>query len=84
VGVRERTLAAVGEEQTVVDSAGQAVATTEITGCAVTELGGVDDAGALAEGEAYTTAAGCRAAHERFWRDEVLPQWQGDTPPCDR
>jgi uncharacterized protein YhfF len=74
-------LPGVGEEQTVVDSAGQPVATIEIIGCAVTELSRVDDVVALAEGEAYTTTAGWRAAHERFWREEVLPQWEGDPPP---
>ena len=74
-------LPVAGDEETVIDSAGESVATIEITGCDVTELDAVDDEVALAEGEAYTTAAGWRAEHERFWREEVLPEWEGDTPP---
>lgn len=74
------SLPVVGEEQTVVNSAGQPVATIVITGCAVRPLGLVDDAVAVAEGEDYTTAAGWRAEHERFWLDEVLPGREAETP----
>lgn len=74
-------LPVVGEEQTVIDSVGESVAIIEITGCDVTELGAVDDKVALAEGEAYTTAAGWRAEHERFWREEMLAEWEDDAPP---
>lgn len=74
-------LPTVGEEQTVIDSAGKPTATIEITACAVTELAAVDDTVALAEGEDYKTAAAWRTEHERFWREEVLPQWDGGTPP---
>jgi len=70
----------VGEEQTVIDSAGTSVATIEITDCSVIELGAVDDTVALAEGEDYQTAAGWRAEHERFWREEVLPGWDAGAP----
>jgi uncharacterized protein YhfF len=75
-------LPTVGERQTVIDSAGQPVATIEMTACIVTRLSEVDDEIAVAEGEAYTTAAGWRAEHERFWRQEVIPAWDGDTPPA--
>jgi uncharacterized protein YhfF len=71
----------VGDEQIVIDSAGEAVARIEITDCRVIELSKVDDAIARAEGEHYSTAVGWRAEHERFWRDEVLPQWEGSDPP---
>ncbi len=76
-----QALPTVGEEQAVIDSAGNPVATIEITACVVTELAAVDDTVASAEGEDYRTAAAWRAEHERFWREEVLPHWDGDTPP---
>lgn len=77
----DEPLPAAGDQETVIDSAGNPVATIEITACVVTELSEVDDAVAVAEGEAYTTAAGWRAAHEHFWREEVLPVWEGGTLP---
>lgn len=64
-----------GERETVIDSAGRSVATIEIVAVDVIALGGADDRLALAEGESYTTAAGWRAEHERFWLEEVLPAW---------
>ncbi|MHB8660249.1 MAG: ASCH domain-containing protein [Solirubrobacteraceae bacterium] len=70
-----------GEQETVIDSAGEPVATIEITGCEVRKLSEVDDAVAHAEGEDYSTASGWRAEHERFWREEVLPEWgDGERP----
>ncbi|HEX3804021.1 MAG TPA: ASCH domain-containing protein [Solirubrobacteraceae bacterium] len=74
---------AAGELQTVVDSAGLPVAIIEILGSEVVALGAVDDRVARAEGESYKTAAGWRAAHERFWREEVFPGWEGDQPVLD-
>jgi uncharacterized protein YhfF len=38
---------------------------------------------ARAEGESYETAAGWRSAHERFWREEVFPNWEGHEPVLD-
>ncbi len=70
-----------GERETVIDSAGEPVATIEITRCEVRKLSAVDDAIARAEGEDYSTAAGWRAEHERFWREEVLPEWGNGEPP---
>ena len=70
-----------GEQQTVIDSAGEPVATIEITACEVRELADVDDVVARAEGEDYSTASAWRAEHERFWREEVLPGWEGSEPP---
>jgi uncharacterized protein YhfF len=74
---------AAGELQTVIDSAGSPVAIIEITGCDVIALGAVDDRVARAEGESYRTAAGWRSEHERFWREEVFPAWEGDVPVLD-
>jgi uncharacterized protein YhfF len=76
-------LPAAGELQTVVDSAGSAVAIIEIVGSEVVALGVVDDRVARAEGESYQTGAGWRSEHERFWREEVFPRWQGDVPVLD-
>ena len=74
---------AAGELQTVIDSAGTPVAIIEILGSEVVALGAVDDRVARAEGESYQTAAGWRSAHERFWREEVFPDWEGDVPVLD-
>jgi uncharacterized protein YhfF len=38
---------------------------------------------ARAEGEAYQTAAGWRSEHERFWREELFPAWEGEAPVLD-
>ena len=72
-----------GELQTVIDSAGIPVGIIEIVGCEVVALGAVDDCVARAEGESYRTAAGWRSEHERFWREEVFPDWEGDVPVLD-
>jgi uncharacterized protein YhfF len=74
---------AAGELQTVIDSAGIPVAVIEILGSEVIALGAVDDRVARAEGESYNTAAGWRSEHERFWREEVFPEWEGDVPVLD-
>ena len=69
---------ATGELQTVIDSAGIPVAIIEIVRSEVVALGAVDDRVARAEGESYQTAAGWRSEHERFWRQEVFPDWEGE------
>ncbi len=74
---------ASGELETVIDSAGIPVAIIEIVGSEVVPLGAVDDRVARAEGESYRTAAGWRSEHERFWREDVFPEWEGDVPVLD-
>ena len=74
---------AAGELQTVIDSVGTPVAIIEILRSEVVALGAVDDRVAIAEGESYKTAAGWRSAHERFWREEVFPDWEGHAPVLD-
>ena len=74
---------AAGELQTVVDSVGNPVAIIEIVESTVVMLGAVDDRVARAEGESYETAAGWRSEHERFWREEVFRDWEGDEPVLD-
>jgi uncharacterized protein YhfF len=78
LAARWRAAASWGELQTVIDSAGIPVAIIEILGFEVVALGAVDDRVARAEGESYKTAAGWRYKHERFWREEVFPAWEGD------
>lgn len=73
----------VGERHTVIDSHGAPVATIEIVAVDVLQLGAIDDRIAQAEGESYSTAAGWRAEHERFWIEEVLPDWGNDAPVLD-
>lgn len=73
-------LPVAGERQDVVDSDGRTVATIEMLAVEVVRLDDVDDRVARAEGEGYSTAAGWRAEHERFWRDEVFPS----LPPRQR
>ena len=74
---------AAGELQTVIDSDGIPVAIIEILGSEVVALGAVDDRVARAEGESYKTAAGWRSEHERFWREEAFPAWEGEVPVLD-
>jgi len=66
-------LPVAGERADVVDSEGRTVGTIEILTADIVRLGDVDDHIARAEGEDYSTAAGWRTEHERFWRDEVSP-----------
>ncbi|MGI8712121.1 MAG: ASCH domain-containing protein [Solirubrobacteraceae bacterium] len=73
----------VGERQRVIDSDGVPVAVIEIVAIEVLSLAVVDDRVAQAEGESYRTAAGWRAEHERFWTEEVLPEWGEDAPTLD-
>jgi uncharacterized protein YhfF len=76
------TLPSVGERQAVIDSDGAPVAVIEIVAVEVLRLGAVDDRIAQAEGESYSTAAGWRIEHERFWTEEVFPGWE-DPPALD-
>jgi len=56
-----------GLRQAVIDSAGNRVAVIELTEVRVVRLADVDLAHAVGEGEGYTSVAGWRAGHERFW-----------------
>jgi uncharacterized protein YhfF len=61
-----------GLREAVIDSAGNRVAVIETTAVRVIRLGDVDLAHALGEGEGYTSVAGWRAGHERFWHSEEV------------
>ena len=75
-------LPVLGQRQTVVDSEGRPVGVIEVTGVAVLRLGDADRALAEDEGEGFASVAEWREAHERFWREEVLPGL-ADPPPLD-
>jgi uncharacterized protein YhfF len=61
-----------GLRQAVVDSAGNRVAVIETTAVRVIRLGDVDLAHAVDEGEGYSSVAGWRAGHERFWHSAEM------------
>jgi uncharacterized protein YhfF/GNAT superfamily N-acetyltransferase len=67
-------LPAPGERETVIDSDGRSVAVIEIVGAEAIRLGDADLQLALDEGEGFRSVAEWRAAHERFWNDEVRPE----------
>jgi uncharacterized protein YhfF len=71
-------LAEPGQRFAVPDSAGQLVAVIETTAIRVLRLAEVDLAHALGEGEGYTSVAGWRAAHERFWHSPEIRAELGD------
>jgi uncharacterized protein YhfF len=67
-----------GQRFAVPDSAGQLVAVIETTAVRVLRLAEVDLDHALGEGEGYTSVAGWRAAHERFWQSPEMLAELGD------
>jgi uncharacterized protein YhfF len=67
-----------GLRQAVIDSAGNRVAVIELTGVRVVRLADVDLAHAVGEGEGYTSVAGWRAGHERFWHSAESRAALGD------
>jgi uncharacterized protein YhfF len=62
-----------GERRILVDSAGKAAGTVELLRAEVIRLGDVDADLARDEGEGFSSVAEWRDAHERFWRDQVIP-----------
>ena len=62
-----------GQQLAVVDSSGANVAIVELLDVRVIRLGDADDQLALDEGEGFRSVAEWRAAHETFWRNEILP-----------
>jgi uncharacterized protein YhfF len=67
-----------GLRQAVIDSAGNRVAVIELTEVRVVRLADVDLAHAVGEGEGYTSVAGWRAGHERFWHSAESRAALGD------
>jgi uncharacterized protein YhfF len=76
--VDDDSLPEAGERQTVVDSAGDPVGVIEILAVEIIRLGDADSALALEEGEGFANVAEWRAAHERFWVEEVMPRLPRD------
>jgi uncharacterized protein YhfF len=66
-------LPAAGDRLTVVDSDDRSVAVIELLAVDVICLGDADLNLARDEGEGFDSVAEWREAHERFWRDEVIP-----------
>ncbi len=71
------TLPRPGERYAMVDSDGVPVAVVQVTEVDVIRLDEADLALALDEGEGFETVEAWREAHERFWREEVLPELGG-------
>lgn len=63
----DEPLPQVGHREVIVDSAGEPVAVTEVTGVWVIRLADVDLAHARDEGEGFTTVRAWRIGHEAFW-----------------
>ncbi|MDT7728680.1 MAG: hypothetical protein QOI21_5256 [Actinomycetota bacterium] len=68
----------VGERLSVVDSAERGVAVIEVTEVRLLPLSEVDVEHAIAEGEDYSTVAGWRAEHEKFWHSPEVREELGD------
>jgi uncharacterized protein YhfF len=58
-----------GDQQMVIDSAGDPVTVIEVVGVRILRLADVDLPRALGEGEGSTSDAEWRAGHEAFWRE---------------
>lgn len=68
----------VGSRSVVIDSEGRQVAVIEITSVRVVQLGDVDLAHVLDEGEGLTTVAEWRAVHEMGWHSQAERAELGD------
>lgn len=76
-GFDERSVAAVGSREAVVDSHGNIVCVTVIVNAQIVRLGDVTLAHAIAEGEGFTSVAEWREAHEDFWRSPEFVEHMG-------
>jgi uncharacterized protein YhfF len=66
-------LPTAGERRTVLDSRDRPVALIELLAVDVIRLGDADLSLARDEGEGFESVSEWRQAHERFWREEVIP-----------
>ncbi|HLJ68619.1 MAG TPA: ASCH domain-containing protein [Chloroflexota bacterium] len=62
----------VGAQEVMVGDADEPVAIVETTDVQIVAAGDVDLAFARDEGEGFETVADWRAAHERFWADQLI------------
>jgi uncharacterized protein YhfF len=67
-----------GDRWVVIDSAGEPVTLTEVTGVRVLRLADVDLAHAVGEGEGFSSVAEWRRGHEAFWHSAELRAELGD------
>ena len=82
--VDDEPLPKVGERQKVLDSAGAPAGVIEIVSVEVIRLADADLTLALEEGEGFSDVDEWRAAHERFWNEEVIPRLPpGASPLAD-
>ncbi len=68
----------IGSQSAVIDSEGRRVAVIEITSVRVVQLGDVDLAHVLDEGEGLTTVAEWRSIHEQGWHSPAERAELGD------
>lgn len=76
--IEDLPLNEVGSQSAVIDSEGRPVAVIEITSVRVVQLGDVDLAHVLDEGEGLTTVAEWRAVHEQGWHSPAERAELGD------
>ncbi|MBG0740868.1 ASCH domain-containing protein [Paeniglutamicibacter antarcticus] len=76
--VQNLPLNEIGSQSAVIDSEGRRVAVIEITSVRVVQLGDVDLAHVLDEGEGLTTVAQWRAVHEQGWHSPAERAELGD------
>lgn len=74
------SLPAAGDRFCVVDSNGDPAAVIEMTRVATEPLGSVTAAYVHAEGRGYPGIAAWRAAHEEFFRSDIVTETLGHTP----
>lgn len=74
----DEPLSQVGQRSTMIGSAGQPLAILEVTEVRLLPLGEIDLQHALDEGEGFTSVAGWRTAHERFWHSDQMREHLGD------
>jgi uncharacterized protein YhfF len=70
-------LPVAGQRRPLLGSSGATLATVEVVHVEVIRLGDADRRLAVDEGEGFGSVAEWRAAHEEFWRREVLPGLPG-------
>jgi uncharacterized protein YhfF len=73
----DEPLPSVGDRLEVIDSGEKRVAVIELLSVEVIRLGDADMDLAREEGEGFKTVTEWRLEHERFWREEVIPELSG-------
>jgi uncharacterized protein YhfF len=82
-GAIGESLPGVGDRLALIDSDEQTVGFIELTQVEVIRVADVELDLAKEEGEEFESVADWREAHERFWRDEVIPALPGQPELSD-